>query len=179
MPKFAVDQKKVFLAAFRRIGNITLAAQAANIDRILHYRWMREDPNYPQMFADAQDEAVEVLEAEAVRRGVYGWEEEVTWQGHISYHYQRNPKTGKNEKVPVTVRRYDGALLQFLLRGARPQKYRERYVPGINQNLNVRFAGTMDQLLALYHQLTTEVQPAVIDVEPQRTLDQGNGHAGA
>jgi hypothetical protein len=43
----------------------------------------------------------------------------------------------------------------------------------------VRFAGTMDQLLALYHQLTTEVQPAVIDVEPQRTLGHGNGHAGA
>ena len=47
------------------------------------------------------------------------------------------------------------------------------------RQVNVRFVGTMEQLLAHYHRLTTEHEPAEIEVDPQRALGRGNGHAGA
>ena len=43
------------------------------------------------------------------------------------------------------------------------------------RQVDLRFAGTMETLLALYHQLTTEDD----QVEPQRAPGRGNGHAGA
>ena len=43
------------------------------------------------------------------------------------------------------------------------------------RQMNVRFAGTMTDLLALYHQLTTEDEPAEIEVEPQRALGVSAG----
>jgi len=103
-------KKRAFLAAYSETGNIRLACQAAQIGRSSHYRWL-DDPDYAEEFEQAKKDAVDVLEAEARRRAVEGWEEPVGWY--------------KGE-AGGTVRRYSDTLLIFLLKGAAPQKYRER-----------------------------------------------------
>ncbi len=103
-------KKRAFLAAYRETGNVRLACEAAQIGRSSHYRWL-DDPDYAEEFERAKKDAVDVLEAEARRRAVEGWEEPVGWY--------------KGE-AGGTVRRYSDTLLIFLLKGAAPEKYRER-----------------------------------------------------
>jgi hypothetical protein len=104
-------KKRAFLAAYRETGNVRLACTAAQIGRSSHYRWQAEDHDYEVAFEQAKKDAVDVLEAEARRRAVEGWEEPVGWY--------------KGE-AGGTVRRYSDTLMIFLLKGAAPQKYRER-----------------------------------------------------
>ena len=103
-------KKKAFLAAFRETGNVRVASQAAQISRASHYRWLQE-PDYAEEFEQAKADAVDVLEAEARRRAVEGYMEPVGWY---------------KGQAGGTVRRYSDALLIFLLKGAAPEKYRER-----------------------------------------------------
>ena len=103
-------KRAAFLAAYRGTGNILLACQAAQISRSSHYRWLQE-PDYAQEFEQAKKDAVDVLEAEARRRAVEGYMEPVGWY---------------KGQAGGTVRRYSDALLIFLLKGAAPEKYRER-----------------------------------------------------
>ncbi len=101
---------RAFLAAYRQTASITKAAAAAKIDRTMHYRWFRASPQYREAFERASDEAAQLLEDEAVRRATEGVLEPVFYQGI---------KCG-------AVRRYSDGLMQFLLRGFRPQKYSSR-----------------------------------------------------
>ena len=105
------SRQKAFLKAYRKTGNVTCAADAAKIDRASHYRWL-EEPDYKAQFGDAADEAADRLEEEARRRAVDGVDEPVGW-------YQGKPGG--------TVKRYSDTLLIFLLKGVRPEKYRERF----------------------------------------------------
>ena len=71
-------KKRAFLAAYRETGNVRLACTAAQIGRSSHYRWL-DDSDYAEQFEQAKKDAVDVLEAEARRRAVEGWEEPVGW----------------------------------------------------------------------------------------------------
>jgi hypothetical protein len=106
--------KKAFLEAYRDTGNIRLACMAAGVGRSTVYKWQEHDGAFHAAFGQAQVEAVEALEAEAYRRGVEGIEEPVIAAGR---------------GVVGTVRKYSDTLLIFLLKGAAPAKYRERYDP--------------------------------------------------
>ena len=134
MPKRAgtVARAQAFLAAYRRTCNITAAAKAAKIDPRAHYRWLKRYPKYAAAFESAKTVAADYLESVAIRRATKGWEEPVFYQG---------AQCGR-------VRRYDGGLLQFLLRGAKPEKYKasaEVTGPGggpIQATLEIVFRGT-------------------------------------
>jgi hypothetical protein len=104
-------KKAAFLEAYAECGNISVAAEHADINRASHYDWLESDPDYPQAFENAKAQAIEVLEAEAHRRAVKGVEEPVGW-------YKGKPGG--------TVRRYSDNLLMFLLKAAKPNTYRER-----------------------------------------------------
>lgn len=103
--------QQAFLAAYRETGNVRRACEAAGVGRSSHYRWLTEEEGYRTSFQDAQDDAVDLLEEEARRRAVEGVEEPVGW-------YQGSPGG--------TVLKYSDTLLMFLLKGIRPEKYRER-----------------------------------------------------
>ena len=94
MPQHKQTPKRAaFLAAYAKMGNVSGAAKAAKISRLDHYAWLKaEDHEYAELFAAAQEEAIDTLEQEAVRRAMIG----------------------------------SDVLLIFLLKGARPDKYRER-----------------------------------------------------
>lgn len=105
-------RQEAFLQAFRDTGNISVAAKLAGVDRKEHYRWLEAGGEYPKLFEDATDTAADGLEAEARRRAVEGIEEPVGW-------FKGEPGG--------YVKRYSDTLLIFLLKGAKPEKYRERY----------------------------------------------------
>ena len=93
------------------MGTILHAAHAAGIDRVTHYAWLKTTPRYVAKFEEAEELAIEILEKEARRRAVSGVKEPVGfWKGKASEY----------------VHRYSDTLLIFLLKGSRPDKYRER-----------------------------------------------------
>lgn len=107
-------------------GHKSEAAKAARIARRLHYKWHEEDANYRKLFASASTQAGELLQDEARRRAFRGVRKPVWWQGTKCGH----------ELV------YSDSLIQFLLRGEFPEKYRERHqvehtgLIGIEERLN-------------------------------------------
>jgi hypothetical protein len=114
-----VSKQEAFLAAYAEVGNITHAAEIVGVERTRHYDWLRSDPEYAEAFKKADEQAIEKLEQEARRRAVTG--------------VRRKKFTGKGEPVidPVTGEQYveeeySDTLLIFLMKGARPEKYKDR-----------------------------------------------------
>lgn len=98
---------RAFLAAYAQTANITKAAAAAKIDRAMHYRWLDSFPKYQKAFFEAERQAGDFIESEAVRRATEGVLELVFYQGEPC----------------GTVRRYSDGVMMTLLRGFKPQKY--------------------------------------------------------
>lgn len=102
-------KKAAFLAAYAETATVTHAARAAQVDRVQHYRWLASDDGYRAAFEIAAEEAVEKLEREAMRRAAEGVDEPVFHKGEVVGY----------------VRKYSDTLLIFLLKAARPDKYRD------------------------------------------------------
>jgi hypothetical protein len=99
-----------FLESYRRLGNISSACAAAAVSRATVYRQRAARADFAALMDEAREQAVEAMEAEAWRRAVEG---------------VPDFKLGKNgEEIPM--RRYSDTLLIFLLKAAKPEKYRER-----------------------------------------------------
>ena len=107
--------------AYAQLGTITHAARAAQIARQTHYDWLEEKDDdgkpteqaerYRAALDDAHQQGCESLEREATRRAVEGVDEPV---------YQKGECVGY-------IRKYSDVLLIFMLKGAKPEKYRERF----------------------------------------------------
>ena len=110
------SKRKRFLAAFAECGMVYAAARAAKVSKSLHYVWLKEDPDYANAFENAREQANVALEDEAVRRARHGVRRPVLYKGrqvHIN-------------GEPIWEHEYSDTLLQLLLKGAMPDKYRER-----------------------------------------------------
>jgi hypothetical protein len=128
------ERRKLFLRAFVVCGSVSAAARAARVSRTEHYEWL-EDPEYAKAFAEAQDEAVERLEAEVYKSATRGIAEAVIYQGKLCFEplYDADglplvdPDTGRVvlSKTPLVVRKRNDVAAFFLLKALRPEKYRE------------------------------------------------------
>lgn len=105
-------KQNAFLKAYARHGTVTHASRDAGVHVSYHYNWLEIDPEYPAKFKFAHQEAVEALELEARRRAIEGVEEPTGW-------YKGEPGG--------FVKRYSDTLLIFLLKGALPDKYKDRH----------------------------------------------------
>ncbi len=103
-------KKEKFIAALRACGNVSQAAKSAGIGRKTAYRWRDDDKDFADQWNDAVDEAGDVLEKEAWRRATKGVRRPV---------YQGGKRAGY-------VQEYSDTLLIFLLKGAKPDKYKDR-----------------------------------------------------
>jgi hypothetical protein len=127
----AVCKKGIFLATFAQTANITRAAMAVGIDRMMHYRWLRDDSEYAEDFKQATVAAAGLIEDKAVERAVEGWEEPVIYQGELVF--RRDPEThvvlrDENlEPIPLMVRKHSDALLTTLLKAWLSKKYRDNH----------------------------------------------------
>lgn len=102
---------EVFLEALAQSGNITLSAKKARVNRTSIYNRRNEDKAFAEAWDNALADAGDLLEEEARRRAVRGVKKPV-YQGGTLVGY-----------VPE----YSDTLLIFLLKGAKPEKYRERF----------------------------------------------------
>lgn len=101
-----------FLKCFAQCGTVAHAAKAAKVEKGCHGAWKKGDNAeiYLAAFEEAQQEAADNLEREAIRRAVEGVQVR-------KFH----PKTGKQ----YYENHYSDTLLIFLMKGARPEKYKE------------------------------------------------------
>jgi Homeodomain-like domain len=83
--------------------------EVLGINRVTVFRWRKDDPSFAQAYSDAMESGTDVIEQEAQRRAVDGYDRPV-FQG------------GKQVGV---VRVYSDMLAALLLRGRRPEVYRE------------------------------------------------------
>lgn len=101
-----------FLLAFRINPLVSEAARAAQIHSKTIYKWIDSNPSFAIAYKECQEEAADMLEAEALRRARDGIEEPVFYQG----------------KPVGVIRRYSDTLMIVLLKAIRPHKYVERVV---------------------------------------------------
>jgi len=113
------------LAAYAETCSVSRAAEVAGVGRRTHYDWLNADEKYRCAFEQIQDQAAQTLEDEAVRRAHEGVERPMTI-------------AGKRE----VVRDYSDTLLIFLLKGLKPERYKERVAGDSNvkpaANLEIR-----------------------------------------
>lgn len=102
-------KKAQWLTAFRRTGIIGAACDELGIARSTILRWKQDDEAFAREWHAAYEDAIDSLEKEAMRRAFEGWDEPV---------YQGGAMVG-------TIRKFSDTLLIFLMKGARPGKYRD------------------------------------------------------
>jgi hypothetical protein len=100
-----------FLKAYATAGTVRSACALARVGRRTHYTWLEHDETYQAWFREAQDDVADKLEQEAMRRAHDGVRKPV---------YQGGKRVG-------FIQEYSDVLLIFLLKGLRPEKYRERF----------------------------------------------------
>lgn len=108
--KKAQLKKEAFLQAYSTCGNISKAARLSKIRRQDHYDWLKNSKTYQKRFDEAEDEAIDMLEEEARRRAIRGVRKPVGWHRGVPGGY---------------VKEYSDTLLIFLLKAARPNKFRD------------------------------------------------------
>ncbi len=104
------DAKTKFLASFRVSGNVKDSAQAAGVGRDTIYRWRNDEPEFAARFADAEDDAADVLRAEIKRRAVDGYDE-----------VQTVTDGEGNVKTVTTTRKHSDAILRLLAQARLPE----------------------------------------------------------
>jgi hypothetical protein len=142
-PKKRPRWAKGFLAALAESGNVRLSCEAAGIQRWTAYNLRDADETFAADWESALEESADLLEKEARRRA---------YEGLRRVKFDRGlpimvpvvgddglvlrDKEGKPELVPYVEHEYSDTLMIFLLKGARPEKYRER--------ADVRHSGKVD-----------------------------------
>lgn len=102
---------KGFLDALTKNGVVAYACKIVGVGRTTVYRFREEDPDFAAAWDAAIEQALDDMEVEAWRRAVRGVRKPVFYQGS---------KVG-------TIKEYSDTLLIFLLKGGRPEKFRDRY----------------------------------------------------
>lgn len=126
-PLLTRPRQEAFLAAYGQCAVITIAAKHAKISRRTHYDWMKNDPEYAERFRHAHEEAIDLLEAEALRRATRGVERPIMFGGkQVQLQDPKHPDD-ESKQIPGVMKEYSDVLLIFLLKGARPEKYRDRF----------------------------------------------------
>lgn len=100
-----------FLSEYARGGVLKTAAITVKAGRATVYKWLHEDKRFKQLFDEATEDAVDLLESEARRRAVTGVDRPI-YQGGELVGYE-------------TV--YSDNLLITLLKGRRADVFRERH----------------------------------------------------
>jgi len=127
-----------FMKAYSLVGSVTKACEVAEHARSRHYQLLKENKDYRDAFAEARNRLADVLEAVVIQRAVEGYLEPVYYKG----------------KPCGAVRRFSDGNAQFMLRGLRPDVYRERSDVNVKAEVDLKFKGELAELLDVYRQLT-------------------------
>lgn len=119
--KLTGRRRGLFLDTLSATGNVSAAARAAQVARSTCYRTRRLDADFAEQWTDAEEAAVDLLEAEARRRALDGVERPLVGGGKL---------IRDDDGKVVMVREYNDRLLEFLLKAHRPDKYRDKTETG-------------------------------------------------
>ena len=108
--KLTPERKSAFLTALSETCNVTRAAEAVGLKRQTLYDWRCNDELFAADWMRSLRIGAEALEDIAKVRAFEGIDEPVFHQG----------------KQVATMKKYSDTLTIFLLKGAMPEKYRER-----------------------------------------------------
>ena len=109
-PKLTAELKMVFCRAYAQRGIIREGTTAAGVSRRTYMKWRKDDEQFNEQCTEAKQMAVDLLEAEAHRRAVDGFDRPVIYQGEVTDTYTD----------------YSDSLLGMLMKGNKPEKYKER-----------------------------------------------------
>lgn len=109
-PKLTEELKMVFCRAYAQRGIIREGTTAAGVSRRTYLRWRKEDEAFNEACMEAKQMAADVIEEEAHRRAIDGFDRPVIYQGEITDTYKD----------------YSDSLLTMLMKGNKPEKYKER-----------------------------------------------------
>lgn len=107
----------MFLNALSECGNVTAACEASYLTRTVVLRIKASSPLFATDYGIAESMGADGLEDEARRRAFTGWDEPVFYK----------------DSVVGQKRKFSDTLIQFLIKGAKPEKYADRTK---NENLN-------------------------------------------
>lgn len=154
-------KQRAFLAAYAVCGVISEAADAAKVGRRSHYDWI-DGKEYAAAFKYAHRESCEALEIEARIRATRGVAEPVIYQGQLCFEPLRDKRTGQilrdkkgNPRLsttPLVVYKKDSTLLMFIMKRLMPE-YRESFKHDVSGAVDLKFKGSMGELLDTYRQL--------------------------
>ena len=65
-------KQELFLKAFSKCGNVSMAARQVKISKTDHYRWLKDDATYGERFYEAKECAIEYLEELLLREAEKG-----------------------------------------------------------------------------------------------------------
>ncbi len=99
-----------FLEHMKATGNVTGAAAAVGKARSGAYALRARDKEFADAWDDAHGQFVDMVEGEAVQRAVHGTQRAVTYQGKVTDHVM-----DKSDR-----------LLEFILKGHRPERYSDK-----------------------------------------------------
>lgn len=111
LTKLTPKKRQEFVNHLREMGgNVSRACAAINISRQSFYELRKRDESFAAAWEEAVEYGLDELEQEARRRALHGTEKPVFYRG---------AECG-------VIREYSDTLMIFLLKGGRPEKYRER-----------------------------------------------------
>jgi hypothetical protein len=107
-----LSREERFLAALAETGNVVRACLRERVSRSWLYELRSRDEAFAKRWDEAAQQGADVLEEEAYRRAMEGTSKPVFYKGKL---------------VRTRVVEYSDTLLIFLLKGARPEKYRDNW----------------------------------------------------
>jgi len=142
-------KKDKFLKALAQGASVTKAAQRAGFARQYAYELRDEDEEFAEAWDVAVEAGTDALEDEAVRRGKEGVRKPV-YQGG---------------KLAGYVREYSDTLLIFMLKGRRPETFKERVEQTHRGNIGIGVSAQRsdlskltDEELNAYEELLAKMQ---------------------
>lgn len=116
-----------FFANLQTTCKVAKSCEFAGVSYMEMSRRRKADPEFEKRFQESYDAGAQALEDEAIRRAFEGVEKPVFFQG---------VQCG-------SVQEYSDQLMIFLLKGARPEKFKDR-TQNENTNFNFNLANRLD-----------------------------------
>ena len=181
LDSIAHPKKRAFLLAYCDTCNIVQAALLCGVNRSSHYFWKNDDDEYAEAFRRAEPVAAELLEARMTDRALNG-------QKHYKFFKGEPIRMPCAEDHPDAVEVLDseqkgtGVFFRhyyevdypettaiFLLKGAMPEKYRERYEVHVSDE-------ELDGAIEHQMEILAEREKAIAAQRGQQALgDSGHG----
>lgn len=119
--KRTAEMEARFLEVLATGASVYKAALAAGIGRRTAYEWREADPDFAARWEEAVESGNDLLEDEAIRRGMAGVDKPVYYQGEVC----------------GAVKEYSDTLLIFQLKARRRDKYSEKIDQTVNGRVTV------------------------------------------